>query len=648
MRCVFIKDPSLEKVAIKLDIHPGFSKDPQDLNGLCHVSRSMFGWGSARYPGPKNFESFVNRNEIDFQMATYYNLCQMFAEVPKYAVTEYLDRLSDMLASPDISDETLELAKNKIARTFYPGLNNSKYRQAQIVEYLHFGRLFKFSILFQRKDLLTHIKEFIDYYFRPSNMIIYIMGGFQPAYIHDLAARKFEKLNNGIVNPLPKSLHGPFASNIDFADTVRQGDHALIAWAFSRSDVRELTISLRLPRGADHSAAMYFAYLFNMSQPGSLQYRLKSLDLVEEIYTVQYTYSVDFETIVMMISPTLRGIRNVCVIVSYVQGYIEKIKCMVPSESFSEQAREYFKCIDLIEIPVNKLQHYASRLWKGDGVDSLRYANIPEHFDKFRFQEIVNNLSLRDFDIVAMSRDYVQGKTHTDTDYFLQFSVENLDSKPRFDGLMEPLLEDPLATSSRQPVVFDSNLDIISKSPIAYQQSSSKQLFTTLEIGVKSSEFAKFSSPAQRLYAKLVSHNLSLITVKHIFELHVEVNDNIVYVFLKSFPYSLLPLMTLLVKILSTPLNAAIYDKFTEFKEAELGLMRLWLSGDSQVGYDSHFEKIIGCDLDIDKQLSELEAVKSLHDLPRSVHGELALLFGGNINRSLSLSATSIISCLHV
>lgn len=645
MRCVSIRDPSMEDVAVKLVIHVGFSKDPADLNGLAHISKSLYGCGSSRFPGLDNFGSFISDNEAQFEQETFFDSTHLTSVVPEYALEQYLDRLSDMLMSPDISKEALKHAEDKYGYIYYTALNVDAFREAQVREYLLFGKLYQSRLLFKRKDLLDRIREFVEYYFRPSNMTIYLMGNLPTENMQSSTIHYFESLRDTLPKP-PTFMHGPRAVNTDFADSLRNNDETVVAWACSRSDERRLSLSIRLPVGKDRSVSLYLAYLFNMSQPGSLQYRLKCLDLVTEIQTVHMIFSINFEALFLQITPTLKGIKNVFVIMSYIQGYLEKIRRMEPNECLFEQSREYYKCLGALDEPKIKLMHYNSLISVGGEIHDLPYANTPKLFDPSHIRQTFDKLSSKNCHLVSMSSDYAQTTVHPDTDYVLQFSVGKLITEPRADGLMEPLLN-KLLISGHRLAVSTSNLRMISKFPIVYHQSISNENFTALKIGIKSSELGKLPLSRQRLYALLLNHQLSLVTLKPICEVNIEVVDGSLNIFLKSFPGSLPSLIALLVEIVSKPLTSELFRKFIELKKEEERLMNLWLCGDDQVKYEPHFQKIINYDLDIEKQMLELEAIKGISDLPRTVHGELVFLFGGNVNYELVALVTSMMDCLH-
>jgi len=646
MTFIFVHDPSMESVAVQLNIKAGYSKDPAGLSGLAQISNSSLGRGSISYPGLENFATFIEENEVTFRTDTTFDTNQVIAEVPDYVFEEYLDRLSDMLTSPDISKETLKHTELRYGQAYYARLNAGNFREAQVMSYLFFGKLYQHSLLFTRKDLVARVREFIDYYFRPSNMTVFILGSISLECMWEGAVNYFSNLTNKHAAVFPRGLFGPPDARIDFAESMRKRGRAVIAWTHSRTQDRRLNVSFRLPSRTDQSSPLYVAYLLNRSQPGSLHYRLKSLGLIKDLFTEHVAYSTNFEILRIRFRPTIYGSRNIPSIMSYLMGYIEELKKMHPNYLLFNQAKEYFSCINALNNPLANLDRYIGEILMGGEIHELLDANIPTQCNPGNIRQVILALCPSNCHIVAMSSDHVETTVHPETDFFLQFSVENLEVEPRFDGIAMPQVDD-LIISSRRLAVPTLDLNMICKSPIVYQQSISNEIYTFLNIGIRSRAFESFSPTTQRIYAALLNHKMSLVTLRNICEVNFGVVEKSLHIFVKSFPGTLQSLINLLVEYMATPLTSEFQDKFLELKKEEENSMCRWLSDDTRIKYEPVFEKLLYHNVDVNKDLLELKSVQYLCELPDSINGDLVLLFGGSINHDLSQSVILKLKCLH-
>jgi len=233
--------------------------------------------------------------------------------------------------------------------------------------------------------------------------------------------------------------------------------------------------------------------------------------------------------------------------------------------------------------------------------------------------------------IVATSNEYVDTPVHTETDFFLQFSIENVTVDPCFDELMVPR-PDPLIISSGQPAIVTSDIQKLSERPLVYLQSVAGEVHSYLTIGIKSPALAYLSPPAQRIYAAMINHKMSLRSMKNIIEASVTSLEGSLEINIKSIPDSLPLVVTMLVEYLSSPIGEEQQGFFLEMKKKEDNMMDLWLSGDLQVEFDNHFEMIFRSGVKISTQREQLSQLMTVHDLPRQLKGDLVAFLKGRSN----------------
>ena len=636
LRCVFVHDAELENNFVQVDIDGGFSKDPVNLSGLAEITLYTILSGSENYPSVDDFDIFAKKNEIEYLGLTNLALSRIAAAVPHHALEEYLDRLTDLLRNPILSNECLESAEINHGQRYYANLNNDKYREVHLLQYLHYRKSYQTSLLFKRKNLVTLIREYFDLYYCPSKMTVYIMGdakiGELKAHIH----KSFGKLSKKI-KPSESLALLPFDFDLSFAKTLRSRGKAVLAKMFTKSDEKRLTLSFHLPSIANTSSAMYVAYLFHTSQMHSLQYKLKWDGLIDRAFIEYRNETSDCQTLRLHFFVTKKGSQNVRVITGLVMGYIEILKCMGPNVHIFNQAHGYFKSLRATDTFFDILDRFACESAMGSNLNDLYLAEVPRTFDATSINHIVHSLTLDNCVIVAMSNEYTDTKVHVETDFFLQYSIECFSTEALFDDLSQPQL-DPLMGSDKYQSLVTSGLELISKNPIVYQRSHSGGVYSVLNMALISPEFAKFSPPAQRLYASLIAQKFFLIASEYIGDLSIKVVDgDSLDVFVKSLPGSLPLIVRWLVENLSEPLGAEFNEKLRDLKHDEKKLINLWLSGDQQVEFEPRFEDILqGC-MDMSQQLRELDEVHELNDLPSRVKGSLVFLFTGNVERDTSL-----------
>jgi len=641
VRCVFVQNPTMENIAIQVDIDAGFFKDPVNLSGLAEISLFTVLHGSNNYPGIDEFWNFARNNEIEFHGHAYLALSRFAATVPNHALDEYLDRLTDLLSNPILSSKSLEVAEMKHGQTYYANLNNNVYREAHLLHYLHYRISYQTSMLFKRRDLINRIREFVSLYYCPSKMTVYIMGD---APIVDLKAqicKYFEKLTN-IVHSEPSPAFKAFGCDLKFPETLRVRGQAVFAKKFTESDEKRLTMSFRLPFSANVSPVLYIAYLFHTSQAQSLQHKLKSDKLINHLDVQYRDQTADTQTLDIHLSLTNKGSNNVHTIVGFIMGYIEIIKRMRPSFHIFDQAHKFFKSVRAMDNHFETLDRLACEMALGSKLDDLTLVEVPRMFDAASIDTVTRSLTLDNCVIIAMSRDYTDTKVHAETDFFLQYSIESLFAETLFDDLAQVKL-DPLVGSYKCNSLATSGLELISKKPIVYQRPSSVEFYSVLNVALRSSDFARFSPPAQRLYASLIAHKFFLIASNYIGKLSIKVvDDDSLDICVKSLPGSLPHIARWLVENLSEPLGTEFNDKLNDFKREEKNLVNMWLSGDQQVEFNPRFEEFLqGC-MDINQQLRELDGIQSINDLPSRVKGSIVLLFSGNVERDTSLTVAGL------
>jgi len=640
LRCVFVRDPRMHNVAVQLDIGGGHESDPAGLSGLATICFSLVLRGSSRFPGVGCLLEFTDDNDIHLVCPALFSKSTIAAESPLGAFDEYLDRLSDTVGNPNLSQEGLEYAELRYGGRFHPQMLNVDSKVEQVINYMECRYFSQSASLFRNKDLLSRLRQHFDRYFRPSNMVIYTMADLPIETMKERVQDYFNDLSNQDAT----DTSSPSLPSIDpsFHKTLRVDGHALLAKTYIKSDEKHMSLFFLLPPKMPMSSPLYVSHFFSTSQRGSVQHKLKSEGLIDYIIAEHKTTSGDIQHLEMRLSLTKKGSDSIQVILSYIFGYLEILKQMQPSWEHFQQAKSYFQCLRRLDSSLMVLDRYSCELLIGSDTSDLRDAEVPRVFNPGDIQKALKCLTLQNCFIAVVSDQYVDAPLIEGSEYFLQLSIENIRASPRFDGLAEPQL-DPLIGSSRLPLVVNSDMHLICERPVIYQKSTADEIYSMLNIGLQSSGFAELPVTVQRLYAAMLNYKLWLETTKDICEVNVSIADNGLSIDVKSVPGSLLPLIRLLMEYLTSPLGSEYNNYFMtrKFEEEQALHSRLFNRENALKSPD-----IFSDGIELKTQLQQLRSVHAIDDLPGKVEGDLVLVFSGNATESSSLLVMSILSVL--
>jgi len=638
LRCVFVRDPRMQNVAVRLDIGGGYASEPAGLSGLATICLSVVLRGSARFPGVESLLNFITDNSIVRNIVSNCGATEIAVESPHRAFNEVLDRLSDMVGNPELSQEGLEYSKLTYSRIFHPSMVNVNKKVSQVRHYMFWGIISQASFLFEKKDILPVLWQYFDRYYRPSNMVIHTMADLPIETMKERVQHYFGQL---VDKSVPRTSLSTLPSfDISFHKTLRVDGLALLAKTYIKSDEKQLSIAFPLPPQMRTSSPLYICHFFNTSQRGSVQHKLKSGGLINYVIAEHKTTSGDIQHLEIKLSLTKKGSDSIQVILNYIFGYVEILKQMQPSWEYFHQAKSYFQCLRRLDSHLIVLERIYCELLIGSDVSDLRDAEVPRTFNPDDIHKVLECLTLQNCFIVVVSDQYTDAPLIEGSEYFLQLFIENIRASPRFDGLAEPQL-DPLIGSSRLPLVANSDMHLICERPVVYQQSTAGEIYSTLKIGLKSLQLEELPITVQRLYATMLNYKLWLETTKDICEVNVSIADNVLSIDVKSVPGSLLPLTRLLVKYLSSPIGSEYNNYFMTRKFEEEVAMHSRLSETRKTGLD-----LADMFSDLMTQLKRLKSIQAVDDLPGKVEGDLVLVFSGNATESSSLQVMSILSIL--
>lgn len=114
LEVLLVRDERASKAAAALALPVGSLDDPDSQLGLAHYLEHMLFLGSESYPGPEEYQSFINKNGGQTNAATGYTSTTYMIEVDPPAFPEALRRMADTLARPRLDPVYSDKERNAV------------------------------------------------------------------------------------------------------------------------------------------------------------------------------------------------------------------------------------------------------------------------------------------------------------------------------------------------------------------------------------------------------------------------------------------------------------------------------------------------------------------------------------------------------
>lgn len=114
LEVLLVHDKHAAKAAASVALPVGSLDNPPSQLGLAHYLEHMLFLGSASYPGPEEYQTFINRNGGRTNASTGYTFTSYMMEVDPPAFAEALGRMADTLAKPLLNPVYADKERNAI------------------------------------------------------------------------------------------------------------------------------------------------------------------------------------------------------------------------------------------------------------------------------------------------------------------------------------------------------------------------------------------------------------------------------------------------------------------------------------------------------------------------------------------------------
>lgn len=114
LEVLLISDPEADKAAAAMDVSVGSDNDPADMPGLAHFLEHMLFLGTAGYPDPDGYQSFIQRNGGSHNAFTAAQDTNFYFDVDPQAFPEALDRFAQFFVSPQFNPEYVDRERHAV------------------------------------------------------------------------------------------------------------------------------------------------------------------------------------------------------------------------------------------------------------------------------------------------------------------------------------------------------------------------------------------------------------------------------------------------------------------------------------------------------------------------------------------------------
>ena len=206
---LLVSDPETDKAAASLDVFVGSNDDPVDRNGLAHFLEHMLFLGTAKYPEPDAYQSFISQNGGSHNAYTSGEHTNYFFDVNHASLESALDRFAQFFIAPLFSEEYVNRERKAVHSEYRARIKNTYRRELDVLRELANPKhpIAKFSVGSQntladrdddavRDDLLQFYKD----YYSSDQMTLVVLGRESLNELRQMVEKRF------VAVPLRQSL----------------------------------------------------------------------------------------------------------------------------------------------------------------------------------------------------------------------------------------------------------------------------------------------------------------------------------------------------------------------------------------------------------------------------------------------------------
>ncbi len=128
MKVLLVSDPKADKASAALDVAVGSSSDPRHRQGLAHFLEHMLFLGTAKYPKPDEYQSFISAHGGSHNAFTSLEHTNYFFDIDPQHLAPALDRFAQFFIAPLFNGQYVEREKNAVHSEYQARIRDDERR----------------------------------------------------------------------------------------------------------------------------------------------------------------------------------------------------------------------------------------------------------------------------------------------------------------------------------------------------------------------------------------------------------------------------------------------------------------------------------------------------------------------------------------
>lgn len=327
---LLISDPQADKAAASLDVYIGSYQNPSDRLGLAHFLEHMLFLGTAKYPDPGEYQTFISQHGGSHNAYTSLENTNYFFDIDAQHLEPALDRFAEFFISPNFDEAYVDRERNAVESEYRLKIKDDGRRQWDVLRELINPQhpLSKFTVgnletLADSTDnpdgsVRADLLAMYDQYYSANLMKLVVLGAEDLQQLESMVREKFSAIEDKQTNVEP---HGQ--------GFFQAGQLPMQVQISPIKELRELSLMFQLPKMTPHwqlKPAQYLASLVGHEETGSLLNILEEQGWAENLWAGTSLEDRQSSLFTINISLTPEGLVQRNAVVEQVFAWLELIK----------------------------------------------------------------------------------------------------------------------------------------------------------------------------------------------------------------------------------------------------------------------------------------------------------------------------------
>lgn len=516
---LLISDPSADKAAASLDVYVGSYDNPNDRLGLAHFLEHMLFLGTAKYPEPGAYQTFISEHGGSHNAYTSTENTNYFFNIDVEYLEQALDRFAPFFTSPTFDAAYVDRERNAVESEYRLKIKDDLRRKWDVLREVmsdnHPGSKFSVGNLETLADTSTaavrdDLIAMYEQYYSANLMKLVVLGTQDLEALEAMVSSRFSDIKDKQVEIEP---HG--ASFVDPSNVPLQIDIKPI------KELRELSLMFEIPGVSQYwqtKPVQYLSSLIGHEETGSLLDVLKSKGWVENLGAGLSLQDRNGAVFTINISMTPSGLDNRDTIVEQVFAWIALIKeqgiARWRQDELARVGEINFRFLEKQD-PSGYVSMLASRMQRYPVEEVLREPYLVTEFDTAIINKVIERLTPENL-ILLVTEPNAQSDTYSKF-YQVPHRVNSID-KSRIKAWSTPDFSAQLTLPAVNKFI-PSNLSLIK--PIQAQQLAPKIIRADEGLRVWHLENIQFGVPRANIIIKLKTDQTSTLEQLTAAELYI-------------------------------------------------------------------------------------------------------------------------------